>query len=80
MHVPPTPQQLATHPELGALYALDECALIAVRTLAVHPEIADDERPFWQCDVEPCCAETHTIIDLIHRLHLAIVSYRHGID
>lgn len=77
----PTPQQLAVHPELGALHALDECALLAVRTLiAMHPEIAEDERPYWLCKVDLSCAEAQIIIELVHRLHLAIIAYRHVID
>jgi hypothetical protein len=81
MHELPTPHQLAADPELGALYALNECGRLTVRMLiATYPEIADEERPYWLFNDGDACREAHVIVDLIHRLHLAITVYQQSLS
>ena len=76
----PTPYELADHPELALLHALDEIMDLVPRVLvAAHPELADPDAPFWVREAsEPARHAGHVLAD-VHRLQLHIRSYRDAI-
>ena len=73
-----TPGEIESAPELGALVALDAVLDIAVQILAVasHPELTDDERPYWLGERSASYAIAKNIVRLSGQMRNAILQYR----
>lgn len=73
----PAPAELAQNPELAILDALDHDAELALRALvAMHPELADHERPYWVGTPSPLCDCAVDILERIYALRDALERYR----
>jgi hypothetical protein len=73
----PTAPELAEHPELAVLALLDAALDLTVSALlALYPELADPERPYW-IDA-PCAARDRaaTLASRAHSLREALAGYR----
>ena len=76
----PTPDELADHPELALLHALDEILDLVPRVLvATHPELADPDAPFWVRDASEPTRLANPIVMGTHRLQQHIRAYRAAI-
>jgi len=73
-----TPCEIESAPELGALAALDAVLDIAVYVLAVasHPELTDEERPYWLGERSASYAIAKNIVRLSEQMRNAILQYR----
>jgi len=78
---PPRPPEIAHSPELAILAALDATLLIADDTLlATHPELWDQDRPWWRPPPDAMVRIAATIIDLAHRLRDELARYRSALE
>ncbi len=73
-----TPCDIESAPELGALAALAAVLDIAVQILVVasHPELTDDERPYWLGERSASYAIAKNIVRLSGQMRNAILQYR----
>lgn len=73
----PTPPELAENPELAVLALLDAALDLAVSALlALYPELADPERPYWIRRPSPDLDRAATLTRRAHALQDAIAAYR----
>lgn len=73
----PTPPDLAENPELAILTLLDTALDLAVGALlALYPELADPERPYWIGAPSVACDRAAGITTRAHSLRDAIARYR----
>jgi len=76
----PTPDELADHPGLALLHALDEILDLVPRVLvATHPELADPDAPFWVREASEPTRLANPIVMGTHRLQQHIRAYRTAI-
>jgi hypothetical protein len=76
-HPWPTPPDLAESPELAVLALLDATLDLAVSALlALYPELADPERPYWIDGPSAARNRAQTIATRAHALRDAIAAYR----
>jgi len=80
LHRIPTPDELADHPELALLHALDEILELLPRVLvAAHPELAEPDAPYWVREAsEPARRANDLVLDA-HRLRQDTRHYRAAI-
>jgi len=73
----PTPNQLACTPELAILSILHRVLDVTVATLiAEHPQLTDDERPYWVNEPPPSCHLAHVVVSLAMQLRDCLNDYR----
>ena len=73
----PTPPDLAESPELAVLALLDAALELAVSALlALYPEIADPERPYWIDAPSAARDRAATITSRAYSLRDALARYR----
>jgi len=70
----PTPHQLEYHPELAALYALELCARLAMRSLIASAPRPDPQRPDWVEHVDNAALLAEDIKDVIEPLIIDIIN------
>jgi hypothetical protein len=73
----PTPRDLWSTPQLAILSVLDTTLeMVACELLAQHPDIGDDEKPYWiRADISSAMAEE--VISNIRSLHKTLEGYRY---
>lgn len=77
---PMIPKDLARDPELAAIEILDAVLDATTRALlAAHPELADDERPYWLTPPTPSCHAARSIVDRAARLRDRLADYRSAV-
>jgi hypothetical protein len=73
----PTPPDLAENPELAVLALLDAALDLTVSALlALYPELADPERPYWIDAPSAARDRAATIASRAHSLREALARYR----
>jgi len=78
---PPRPPEIARSPELAILTALDAVLLVAdYALLAEHPELWDQDRPFWRPPPDSVARTADAIISLARRLSDVLTRYRRAIE
>ena len=72
----PTPNQLARAPELATLSILHRVLDVTVATLiAEHPQLTDDERPYWVNEPPPSCHLARIVVSLAMQLRDCLNDY-----
>ena len=80
LHRIPTPDELAHHPELALLHALDAILDLVPRALvAAHPELGDPDAPSWARENSRSVPKPDPILATAHRLQRYIRAYRRAI-
>jgi len=77
---PPTPDELADTPELAIVTALDDLLELTLRTLvSVHPQLGDDECPYWARRTSPASEAADRILVAARPLAVALQAYERAV-
>ena len=73
----PTPDELGGAPEIAIIAALEAILDLTLRALfSVHPQLGDDECPYWVRDLSPASEAADRILAAARTLADALEAYR----